>query len=299
MERAVQIASPPFDDETADIILRTSDNVEFRVYSLILSLASPVFKTMFALPQKNHADTPIITISEDSSTLDALLSFCYPVDAPRLSDVDLTKKVMEATTKYDMPEIIKHVQRQLLSFVEKEPLRVFAISYYYEWEEGIKLAARECLSREIIQEPVEELDAINAMAYHHLLQYHKLCGIATWKLTLSFEWLSPIPVDHLWVKCPHNLCFERSTVSFKCSDGCSRRAREWLCLYIDAAKKIIKDRPCTKTITPNYLRASALGKIGDCPSCRLQAANQLDHFVNVFSQAIEKAIDEVKLELKF
>lgn len=45
------IASPPFDDPEADIILRSSDNVDFHVYKFLLSLVSPVFKSMFALPQ--------------------------------------------------------------------------------------------------------------------------------------------------------------------------------------------------------------------------------------------------------
>ncbi|EIW58580.1 uncharacterized protein TRAVEDRAFT_20544 [Trametes versicolor FP-101664 SS1] len=45
------IASYPFDLDTADIILRTSDQVDFRVHRAILAIVSPVFATMFRLPQ--------------------------------------------------------------------------------------------------------------------------------------------------------------------------------------------------------------------------------------------------------
>ncbi|KAI0255963.1 hypothetical protein BJV78DRAFT_1113987, partial [Lactifluus subvellereus] len=46
----------PFDDADADIILRSSDQVNFHVYKVILSVASPFFKDMFSLPQPVGAD---------------------------------------------------------------------------------------------------------------------------------------------------------------------------------------------------------------------------------------------------
>ncbi|KAG6330410.1 hypothetical protein ID866_8679, partial [Astraeus odoratus] len=91
-------ASPPFGHPKADAILRSSDNVDFRVFQLFLSLASPFFETLFDLPQPSEetsADTetidglPVIPMSEDSKTLDALLRFCYPctlAEDPALHD---------------------------------------------------------------------------------------------------------------------------------------------------------------------------------------------------------------------
>ena len=38
-----------FDDPTTDVILRTSDHVDFRVHRAVLSLASPAFRDIFAL----------------------------------------------------------------------------------------------------------------------------------------------------------------------------------------------------------------------------------------------------------
>ena len=38
-----------FDDPTADVILRTSDHVDFRVHRAVLPLASPAFRDMFVL----------------------------------------------------------------------------------------------------------------------------------------------------------------------------------------------------------------------------------------------------------
>lgn len=49
----LSIAQAPFNDpdKAADIILRSGDNVDFYVYRIVLSLASPFFKYMFSLPQ--------------------------------------------------------------------------------------------------------------------------------------------------------------------------------------------------------------------------------------------------------
>ena len=44
-------ASYPFDKTNADIILRTSDLVDFHVFSQILIAASPFFEGMFDVPQ--------------------------------------------------------------------------------------------------------------------------------------------------------------------------------------------------------------------------------------------------------
>ena len=51
------MAPEPFDRLDADLILRSSDKepVDFRVFKLFLSLASPFFAMVFTLPQPNQA----------------------------------------------------------------------------------------------------------------------------------------------------------------------------------------------------------------------------------------------------
>ncbi|KAH9976032.1 hypothetical protein BGW80DRAFT_1119802, partial [Lactifluus volemus] len=74
-----------FDDADADIILRSIDNLDFRVYRVILSKASPVFNDMFIFPHppcpspfvKNPDDykdgLPLVRLPESSATLDAFI----------------------------------------------------------------------------------------------------------------------------------------------------------------------------------------------------------------------------------
>ena len=68
---------------TADVILRSGGPkvVEFKVHRATLSIASPVFETMFSLPQPEAGKAlPVCDLSEDANTVDALLRLIYPVE---------------------------------------------------------------------------------------------------------------------------------------------------------------------------------------------------------------------------
>ncbi|KAK7024444.1 hypothetical protein VNI00_016295 [Paramarasmius palmivorus] len=106
-DRVPKIADSPFDANDADIILQTSDNIHFYFYRLILSLVSPFFKDMFALPlsaeQKSSKGIPIVPVTEDSVTLDRTLRFVYPgMEPPTLSHWEDVEPVFEAFIKYQM-----------------------------------------------------------------------------------------------------------------------------------------------------------------------------------------------------
>ncbi|KAJ8590977.1 hypothetical protein M405DRAFT_815094 [Rhizopogon salebrosus TDB-379] len=75
----------PFDHPQADIILRSSDGTDFRVFKMFLKFSCPFFKMMFELPQPavvTGDDTknclPIIVMQDDSKIVDIFLRFCYP-----------------------------------------------------------------------------------------------------------------------------------------------------------------------------------------------------------------------------
>ena len=74
---ALYVADAPFDHSLADVILRSSDKIDFRVFKLFLSLASPVFETMFSLPQPTEGVNP------DEGTTDKLPVMPLSEDAKR------------------------------------------------------------------------------------------------------------------------------------------------------------------------------------------------------------------------
>ena len=141
-------ASAPFDRPTADIILCSSDNIEFRVLSQILIAASPIFENMLADAQPDSTNAsgsnsatklPVIPLTENGSTLDTLLRIVYPIEKPNktrtLTDIP---PILSAALKYMMEWPISVLTKELLAFAPDRPLQVWAIGC----ELGIEEVAR-------------------------------------------------------------------------------------------------------------------------------------------------------------
>ncbi|GBE89539.1 hypothetical protein SCP_1602010 [Sparassis crispa] len=193
-------AQPPFDNPSANIILRSSDNIDFCVHSIILSEASPFFKDLFSLQQpivdhtkSNNTDEYrdgrlVITVREDSRTLDGLLRLCYPITDPELKDLLLVRAMLEAALKYQMDEATAITRKALRSFAEKEPLRIWAIACQLRLEEDAHYAAQFTLQQTSIADSFpQEMQEITAGPYFRLLKYHRLRGA----VDSNFSFLSP------------------------------------------------------------------------------------------------------------
>jgi len=72
-----------FDVPDANLIIRSSDVVDFRVHKPVLAMTSSVFKDLFSLPQPSDSESddglPVVKLSEDSELLHSLFSIIYPV----------------------------------------------------------------------------------------------------------------------------------------------------------------------------------------------------------------------------
>ncbi|KAH7921218.1 hypothetical protein BV22DRAFT_1019767 [Leucogyrophana mollusca] len=181
-------AGSPFDHPDADVILRSSDNVDFRVFKLMLSLTSPVFKDMFSLPQPPRANSellplglPVIPVTETSSVLENLLLYCYPGGVPQASNLESASAILEAATKYEMGSVLPLIGNTLLRFAELDPLSTYAIFSRYGWRKEMQVAASHALKLGGLGRPsqfVPELEKITGGDYHRLLAYHYACGAA-------------------------------------------------------------------------------------------------------------------------
>jgi hypothetical protein len=74
---------PTFEVPDANIIIRSSDLVDFRIHKSVLAMTSPFFKDLLSLPQPSDSETvdglPVVQLSEDSELLNSLVSILYPV----------------------------------------------------------------------------------------------------------------------------------------------------------------------------------------------------------------------------
>ncbi|KAF7974685.1 hypothetical protein HWV62_11451 [Athelia sp. TMB] len=146
-QQPVTVTGAPFDYQAADVILRSSDNVEFRVSKVILSLASTVFSDMFSLPQTSHhsegsranADEvkdglAVIPVAEDGKMLKQFLMMCYPkaaTDPPAIpNDLAALGRLLTIAIKYSADRIEEQLREALVSseLMKADPLLVFVVA---------------------------------------------------------------------------------------------------------------------------------------------------------------------------
>ncbi|KZP00318.1 hypothetical protein CALVIDRAFT_510396 [Calocera viscosa TUFC12733] len=172
-----------FASASADLILRTSDGVDLRVFSAILAEASPFFADLLSLPQPEPATSThaapapaVIDITEMADVMEPLLGFVYPHPDPQIEKLDIVRPVLGAAFKYDFTAALSSLRKLLISpeFLEKEPTRVYAIACMYELEEEAKLASAHTLKLGLLEGALPaELKYITAYDYHRLLLLHK------------------------------------------------------------------------------------------------------------------------------
>ena len=73
-----------FNIPDANLIIRSSDSVDFRVHKSVLAIVSPFFEVLLSLPQPSDSESvdgiPVVELSENSDVLNSLVSILYPVD---------------------------------------------------------------------------------------------------------------------------------------------------------------------------------------------------------------------------
>jgi len=161
----------------ADVVLGSRDGVLFRVPSTTLKMTSAWFRTMFTLPQGSPpstssrsrttntnqrdtfgdtsastvssaaADTEIISLDEDSRTLEPLLRMVCGLEILALETWDAVEPVLYAAEKYDMPGPASIVRALLRTTAfASEPLRLYAAACHFGWAEDARTASTRSLT---------------------------------------------------------------------------------------------------------------------------------------------------------
>ncbi|TFY78013.1 hypothetical protein EWM64_g5999 [Hericium alpestre] len=274
---------PSFDDIDADVLLRTSDNIDFRVYKNILAKSSPFFRDMFSMPQpaEEKADSestsrlPVINVSEHSRTLAMLLSMCYPLaDEPGFSSLEDLCSVLAAAKKYDMERAYKTASRVFAesSFLTDRPAQAYGAVCRFGLEAEARRAARACLRKAMSLENLDEdIAFIDGPALHKLWRYHRRCGEeASWLAATAIV----VANDENW------------------------QARNWWTSYMARAAAALKDRPCGDVVKAHdFLMPSV--QVLPCPKCNPMIAESLLAFSQVFAREVERRIDQIELDISF
>lgn len=252
-------ALAPFNNPTADIVLRSSDRTDFRVRSVIVAEASEVFAGMFASPQPPRGasgvddnadyvgDTPVVQLAEDANTLDDLLRLCYPVADPVVDGGQQLRRVLAAAMKYAMEEAIAVMRTQLRALIRTSPFEGWVIACKLKLEEDARRAAFTLYSA---VRPFDNQDAvlssISAGQYFRLRRFLACNGTVgptytfaepnSWDTDGNARPQAPLPTR------PSSVTFQDrpfADVVCRASDG-----KEFLShrVYLAAASTLLKDR---------------------------------------------------------
>lgn len=173
-------SQPPFDSSAkSDVILRSSDNVDFYVLKFLLSFSSPYFESIFS--QQSHIGEqhlPTIELREESKTLQAILPFFYPGIPPRVGNLDDIINVLAAGHKYGVDIVVKQMSQELLDLpiMTEDPFRMFALAFYHGWETVGRIATKNTLAISLSEVKLSsELAYISGTEMYKLLQYRLQC----------------------------------------------------------------------------------------------------------------------------
>lgn len=309
-------ASAPFDHAQADVILRSADGVEFRVFKLFLSLASPFFETLFGLPQAPNGatdqemkdDLAVIAMSEDSKTLDSFLRFCYPstlADDPSLENLTDILSVFATARKYSLDLIEKKVCQALANpkVLETEPIRCFAIARNARLTHETITAARHTLRQPLIPAQFSEIGLITASELLALLTYHKNCSIAVQPLTKDLKWLT----DHYG---SYNGCVWLFGPYYNGSCGCGQvtdnrfspwgmHTVTWWATYMQELSELLMDRPSGDTVRTAADRTIQKVRSVGCAACSSSVKENMTELSNLLALKVDEAVAAIQLEMDF
>ena len=307
-------------DPDADIVLRSSDGVQFRVRKSLLSDASPVFGDMFSIPQPNSTpdsdDTEPINLSEPSKTVKLILSLCWHSDSPltsllidSLSDI---ANLLQAADKYDIKSIRDTAFHSLSQpkCLENEPLRVYAITSRYGAYDTAALAAQHALRYPLLHAKYfSELEIVDGGTIYRVLQYHKQCTAAALEVATNHTWIRD--GTYVFIGCPEadsgedddeedNKELETCTTirthrSNKHKNGYlkSVSVHSWWAKFMATTKVALSESIYSETIRDKGRVKEALSSASRCSHCRRHGKSDFSEFLEAFVNEVEARVNEV------
>ncbi|KAH9020947.1 hypothetical protein EDB85DRAFT_2001975 [Lactarius pseudohatsudake] len=198
------------DPPHADLMVQSSDLVNFRVNKVVLSMSSPFFADMFSLPQPSENEVvdglPVVQLPEDAEILSGLLTVLYPVPSAVPGSYGKALQLLAASQKYDMAGVQDAIRTEIGSWgpivlTGTEAFRAFAISSGAKLLPEMETFARHTLDFPMTLEYLsDELPLFEGWALRDLVRYRKRCRDS---LATTFDSFldSNVTPSKIWVVC--------------------------------------------------------------------------------------------------
>lgn len=185
----IRLTTPPsmtstlFTTDDGDVILRAGTEPDskhdFRIHKFILSLASPVFKDMFALPQPPNQTLdeqnrlPVVDVPDLPKVLDVILRLIYPgVEPPTITEPQTLSTLLATADKYNIASISPILREKLKGFLPRCPLWVYVIACRFGFLEEVKEAAKLTTMQSFLYfKDCEDLQHISSADIFRLVQF--------------------------------------------------------------------------------------------------------------------------------
>ncbi|KAJ7627158.1 hypothetical protein FB45DRAFT_1059968 [Roridomyces roridus] len=300
------VLAAPFDNIDGDVILRSSDGIDFRLHRVVLSLASGFSKQMFSLPQPDgDPQIPVIPMAESATLLDKALRLWYPGATP-IGDttLDELRDILDVTiAKYDIQFVVPAAKGRLREHMSTDPVGTFILACRHEWKDVALEAARRSLAYPIrsfgifhpqfgVPSPSTQLKYATADTYHSLLSYHARCtDLAT--QALQCPGYDEVPGEG----CQNDDCTMDPTDEFSRDEG-TESITLWLSACLKLVEQTISAAPTAHT-DMGALRILAREGTEDCDHCSTRGIDQLASFLAEMRSRIDSSIDQVPLTVNF
>ena len=226
----IRDASEPFDSQAkADIILRSSDAVDFYVSQPLLQLISPVFDQLFSNTEGSDSKNGlrVVHVTDRSRAFrHFLLALHHCMDKPPVENPGLIAEICEVARKYAMPTIEARMKEQLTasSSLVENPLGVYAIATALGWADVAKVAAKNTLNAPLEEAIiyVPELWCITGGDLHRLMNYRSKCAKMACKVVrnsqIHQDYGPGCLASHLRHHTPHGVSSRESSGAHEAND---------------------------------------------------------------------------------
>ena len=307
-------ASAPFAEHScADLIIRSSDSVNFWVAKVILSLSSPVFQDMFAVvinpppegssSQEYIGGVPVVDLTEDESTVDNILRICYPGENPTPL-LDDTTKLLRAARKYEIQPVEQECLRMFKTLASTHPMEIYAIACTFDIEDVARVAAQASLAFSL-----EDLAFIQTVDVKNLA-FSYFQGLCEYRRTCQQQMVAAAHVEY-WAperhggRLPYPIKLRKvqrgERADVLCCEGKSHVVdgrlivKSWFSTYLTEVRAVLSTLQ-SQGKKPKFDESptkSALTAAMKCTTCQLTAVEN----VWALSEIVRTTMDEIAAEV--